>query len=81
MLMQTMEADVREIRTDLKACTAELRGEIRSGTQELRSEIQSNTQELRGEINGLRSSMESMQRNMLYGFMTLAGLIAGFQIF
>ena len=37
--------------------------------------------ELKSEIGQLRVSMESMQRNMLYGFMTLVGIIAGFQVF
>lgn len=33
------------------------------------------------DIRGIRDDIKSMQRNMLYGFMTLAGIIAGFQAF
>ncbi|HEX6457055.1 MAG TPA: hypothetical protein VF009_11120 [Solirubrobacterales bacterium] len=33
------------------------------------------------DIRGIRGDIKSMQRNMLYGFMTLAGMIAAFQAF
>jgi uncharacterized protein YaaN involved in tellurite resistance len=80
---ESVEADIREIRVDLKSTAQELRQEIKSSAQELRQEMKENSKELRGEIAELRGGMESMQRNMLYGFMTLAGMIlvlAGIQI-
>jgi len=78
---ETVEADIREIRRDLKSTGQELRQEIKANASEIRKEMKENSTELRG-------SIESMQRNMLYGFMTLAGIIvalagivAGFQVF
>lgn len=85
---ETVEADLRELRRDLKATGQELRHEIKANASEIRKEMKENSTELRGEIAKVRGGVESIQRNMLYGFMTLAGIIvalagivAGFQVF
>jgi len=44
--------------------------------RELRVDQKAGTQELRGEINKLRDGVESMQRTMLYGVITVSGIMA-----
>jgi hypothetical protein len=69
---QVVEADIRELRAGQKATAKELRAELKETEGGLRAEI--------GE---LRVDIKSMQRTMLYGFFSLAGLMltfAGFQL-
>ena len=52
-----------------------------SGNDKLRSEMLSGNHKLRGEMQSamaeLRGDNRSMQRNMLFGFLSLAGIIIG----
>jgi ABC-type Fe3+-hydroxamate transport system substrate-binding protein len=76
MLMRTMEEQAMEKRVDQKAGFKELRAEMKSLNDALRAEMKASNEEL-------RAAIESLQRNMLFGFFSLAGIIltyAGFQL-
>lgn len=74
MRFQGLEADIRELRSDLKSTAKD--SDLKGTAKELRGEMQSGFQELRADIG-------SLQRSMLFGFFSLAGIIltyAGFQL-
>lgn len=93
-LRAEQKAGVNELRGEIHTSAQELRGEIQVSVQELRGEIQLSVQQLRGEIQvsvqqlrddhrEMRADIRAMQRNMLFGFFSLAGLFltyAGFQL-
>ena len=69
---QVIDGRFQGIETDIR----ELRAEQKGTAKELRAEIKESSGELRADI-------KSMQRTMLYGFFSLAGLMltfAGFQL-
>ena len=62
---QRIDSRFQNVEADIR----EIRGDLESKTEKIRSELQSTSESLSGDI-------KSMQRNMLYGFMTLAVIIA-----
>jgi hypothetical protein len=98
MLMQTMEEQAADRgiarlekrmdeRLEFQACHLELRKEFQASHLKLRNEFQASHGELRNEFHvtyqELRADIKSMQRSMLFGFFSLAGIIltyAGFQV-
>jgi gas vesicle protein len=70
---ETVEADIRELRRDLKSTAQELRQEIKSTGQELRQEIKSTGQELRQEI---KANASEIRKEMKEDSTELRGEIA-----
>jgi hypothetical protein len=74
-LSTKIEGTAEALRTEIKDTSEALRTEIKGTAGELRAEMKGTTGELRTEMGELRADIKSMQRTMLYGFFTLAGIM------